>query len=50
MLDFEENNKKLTELKNKLQQLGDSLWHYKFRTKVKTIRRKDNRTQLLEWF
>lgn len=28
MLELEENSKKLQELKKRLQQIGDSLWHY----------------------
>ena len=37
MQDLEENLRILTSQKNKLKDLGDSLWHPKFRKKLKNL-------------
>lgn len=50
MFDYEENAKRLNTLKIKLKDLGDSLWHFKFRKRIKNIRRTNSNTKFLEWF
>ena len=39
MLDFEENKRQLNSMQNKLKELGESLWHCKFKRKAKRIRK-----------
>ena len=39
MLDFEENVKMLNNLKVKLKEIGDSLWHFKIRKRVNKSRK-----------
>ncbi len=39
MQDLEENARIVNSLKNKLKDLGDSLWHSKFRKTVKRFRK-----------
>lgn len=34
MLDFEENKKHLKNLQSKLKELGESLWHFKFKNTI----------------
>lgn len=41
MIDFEENKRHLQDLQLKLQELGESLWHFKFKRRIKNIRRKN---------
>ena len=41
MLEFEENKKHLQDLQSKLKELGESLWHRKFKRKIKDTRRKN---------
>lgn len=50
MLDFEENKRYLQDLKLKLQELGESLWHFKFKGRIKVIRRKDKQYRFLARF
>ena len=38
MLDFEENKRQLDSMQDKLKELGESLWHCKFKRKTKKIR------------
>ena len=47
MLEFEEIIKTLNELKNRLESLGESLWHTKFRKKITGIRRTNFKTRIL---
>lgn len=47
MLEFEEIIKTLNELKNRLESLGESLWHIKFRKKITGIRRANFKTRIL---
>lgn len=47
MLEFEEIIKTLNELKNRLESLGESLWHIKFRKKITGIRRANLKTRIL---
>ena len=47
MQDLEENLRILTSQKNKLKDLGDSLWHPKFRKKLKNLRSRNNWTRIL---
>ena len=49
MLELEENNKLLTDLKNRLKQIGDSLWHHFIREIFKRTRRENNAKWFLEW-
>ena len=42
MQDLEENLRILTSQKNKLKDLGDSLWHPKFRKKLKNLRSRND--------
>lgn len=42
MLELEETIKLLQELNEKLQNLGESLWHTKLRNHTKRTRRKNN--------
>ena len=42
MIELEENNKKLQMLNQKIQELGDSLWHRRLKKQIKWIRRKNN--------
>ena len=42
MQDLEENLRVLSSQKNKLKDLGDSLWHIKFRNNTKNIRSRNN--------
>ena len=42
MQDLEENAKIINNIKNKLEDLGDSLWHLKFRKHLKRIRKQNN--------
>ena len=47
MQDLEENNKILLAQKSKLKDLGDSLWHPKTRTKLKRIRKSNDKPRFL---
>ena len=47
MQDLEENLRILSSKKNKLQDLGDSLWHTKFRNNLKNLRSRNNKTRIL---
>ena len=42
MQELEENLRILSSQKDKLQDLGDSLWHTKFRNKLKNIRNRNH--------
>ena len=42
MQDLEENAKIINNIKNKLEDLGDSLWHHKFRKHLKRIGKQNN--------
>ena len=42
MQDLEENARIINNIKNKLEDLGDSLWHHKFRKHLKRIRKQNN--------
>lgn len=50
MLELEENTKKLEELKTKLQELGESLWHSQNRRGAKKTRKSNSRSRLLDRF
>ena len=39
MLDFEENSKKLRNMQIKLQEIGESLWHFKLNKWIIRTRR-----------
>jgi len=41
MLDFEENKRNLQNMQSKLKELGESLWHFKIRKRIRKIRRRN---------
>ena len=47
MLELEEVIKQLQELNDKLQNLGESLWHTKLRNYIKRTRRKNHTASIL---
>ena len=47
MLEFEENKKNLSTLKQKVLELGESLWHIKFRRRTKKPRKTNIRRRIL---
>ena len=49
MLELEENNNLLKNLKQKIQELGESLWHSQVRIKITNIRKADYGRKFLEW-
>ena len=49
MLDFEEISRKLEQMKNKLHELGESLWHSKTRRRIEKFRSSNSFNGLLEW-
>ena len=50
MIDLDENTKRLESLKNRLKEVGDSLWHCKFRRRIVYIGEKYWRTFFLGRF
>ena len=49
MINLEENIKKITDMQQKLKNLGDSLWHFKIRNRINKFRTRDNKRWILEW-
>ena len=49
MIEIEENTRLLHSIKEKIKELGESLWHSRITKGAKRIRRKNIRTELLEW-
>ena len=49
MLELEENEKQLQELLQKLQELGESLWHISTRKRITRIRKANFGRKFLEW-
>ncbi len=49
MLELEENTRLLQTLKEKIKELGESLWHSYFRKTIKRTRKTDYAGKLLEW-
>ena len=50
MLDFEENTRHLEQLKNKIKELGESLWHHFFEKWTRQFRAKNKWTRFLGWY
>ena len=48
MIELDENVKKLQELKQKNKELGESLWHNKFKRWVIKVRSSNARTKFLD--
>lgn len=47
MQDLEENLRILSSQKDKLKDLGDSLWHYQIRRRTKKFRKRNHKTRIL---
>ena len=50
MLQVEEDAKLLSQLKEKLQELGESLWHTETRKRTKRTWRANDKARVLEWY
>lgn len=47
MIELEENLKLLKNLEEKLKDLGESLWHFYIRKRIKKIRSRNSKAKLL---
>ena len=50
MFELEENYKQLEEMIQRLQELGESLWHCKFTKRARKFRKTDITRRILEWY
>lgn len=48
MIDLDENYKLIDTLDKRLEQLGDSLWHWYVKTTINFFRKKDSRRVFLD--
>lgn len=49
MLELEENARLLQALKNKITELGESLWSNQIRNSIKRVRKSNYARKFLEW-